>query len=68
MKKFIILDWAGNDSFHGKEFSNFDDADEFLTEFIEKTFPETSENEKLFFYEKEEFQILEKNQQQNRSY
>lgn len=61
MKKiYVILDWAGNDVFNGKEFKSFDDADEFLTEFIETMAPHMLEDEKAFYAEKDEYRIIER--------
>lgn len=31
---WVILDWAGNYVFRGKEFNNFDDAEQYLSEFL----------------------------------
>ena len=59
-QKWIILDWAGNDSFHGKTFKSFDDADDFLTMWIEKKYPKTKNDEDAFVEERGEFQIVEK--------
>ncbi len=33
--KFIIIDWAGNVCFKGREFASFDDADEYLSDVLE---------------------------------
>lgn len=34
MKNTIIIDWAGNICFKEKAFSDFDDAEEFLSEYL----------------------------------
>lgn len=34
MKRFHILDWAGNVKFNGRDFSSFDDAEDFLSDFL----------------------------------
>jgi hypothetical protein len=34
MNKFIIQDWAGNLMFNGKKFKSFDDAESYLSEFL----------------------------------
>lgn len=33
----VIFDWAGNLMFNGKQFPTFEDADEFLSDFFDKT-------------------------------
>lgn len=47
---WVILDWASNDVFRGKTFKNFDDAEEFLSEFLGDTY-ET---------DRQEFEIVRK--------
>lgn len=32
---FVIYDWAGNVKFHGTQFDSFDDAEEFLSEYLD---------------------------------
>lgn len=54
-EKWIIKDWAGNIKFKGKEFSCFENADGYLTEQIEKMYPETKDDDKKFYEEKGEF-------------
>jgi hypothetical protein len=34
MKPFIIIDWAGIIRFGGERFETFDDAEEFLSEYL----------------------------------
>ncbi len=36
--RFLILDWAGNDVFRGKQFDSFDDAEDFLSEFLDEDY------------------------------
>jgi hypothetical protein len=59
--KWIIQDWTGKTCFHGKSFKSFDDADCFLTEFIEKTYPDTVENDERYSEERGEYYIDEVN-------
>jgi hypothetical protein len=49
MSKWIIADWAGNICFFSQEFDSFEEADEFLTLFIEREFSDSMHDEELFF-------------------
>lgn len=53
--RWIIKDWAGNVKFKGKTFKSMDEASGFLSDYIEKTYPETKEDEKRFYEEKDEY-------------
>ena len=66
--KFVILDWAGNDVFQGESFKSSDEADEFLTDFIYKKYPNTKNNEKSFYEEKDEYQIMIKDPKSSSGY
>jgi uncharacterized protein (DUF1697 family) len=44
-QKWMIIDWAGNVLFKGETWKSFDDAEEFLTRFIEKHYGEDSYEE-----------------------
>ena len=57
-EKWIIKDWAGNVKFKGKTFPSFEDGDEFLTLWIEKTYPKTKDDEKAFSEERGEYEIV----------
>jgi len=57
MSTWIIKDWANNVMFNSKEFDTFDNADEFLTVWIEKTYPETIDNDDKFLEIKDEYYI-----------
>ena len=37
---WLIIDWAGNVCFHGKEFHSFEDAEEFLSEVLSDNYDE----------------------------
>ena len=54
---FIIKDWAGNICFNGLDFKTFDEADEYLTLQIEQIYPDTIDNDVLFYIEKGEYFI-----------
>jgi hypothetical protein len=58
-KRYIIQDWAGNHNFSPKTFKSFDDADKFLTQYIEKTYPETAIDEEKFEMERGEYYVVE---------
>jgi len=55
--KYIIQDWAGNVCFQGKTFSSFEVADDFLTAWIERTYPDTAESDERFHEERGEYFI-----------
>lgn len=56
---FYIVDWTGQIKFNGQRFASFNDASDFLTEYIEKTYPEAIEDEKCFNETLGEYQIRE---------
>lgn len=56
-KKWVIKDWAGNLPFGYRKFSSFEDADEFLTGFIEKKYPKTKNDEDEYATERGEYEI-----------
>lgn len=58
---WIIKDWMSNVKFKGKEFKSIDDADEFLSIYIEKEYPDTIENEERFIEEYNEYYFDEVN-------
>ncbi len=37
-QNYIIIDWASNVCFHGKEFETFDDAESFLSETLDEAY------------------------------
>ncbi len=37
-QEFIIVDWAGNDVFRGQTFETFEDANDFLCEFLDESY------------------------------
>lgn len=59
--KYVINDWADNDVFDGMIFTSFDKAHDFLTAFIEKEYPETTDNDDEFSGIYEEYWIKEAN-------
>ena len=48
---WIIKDWAGNLCFHDKEFNSFNDAEEYLSEYLGDNYDE----------DRSEYYIVEKN-------
>lgn len=59
MKLYIITDWIGNLPFGSKTFPTLDDAYEFLTLYIEETYPDTENNDERFSEEIGEYYIEE---------
>ena len=57
MKKWIILDWAGNDVFNGKKFRTISSASDYLIEQVGILYPELKDNEFLFNEQLNEYQI-----------
>jgi hypothetical protein len=45
MRTYIIIDWAGNKLFNGKEFKNLNDALEYMYENVDNTDFDKSHNE-----------------------
>jgi len=54
-EEWIIKDWTGSIKFNGMKFKSFEDADEFLTEWIYKNYPHTVDDEKAFSEERGEY-------------
>lgn len=48
---WYISDWSGQRCFPKKTFQTFNDAQRFLTQFIEVTCPETVDNDDRFYEE-----------------
>ena len=57
-EKWHIIAWDGNVMFNDKTFGSFDDANEFLTAFIEKTYPKTVDDDKEFSTERGEYEVV----------
>lgn len=56
---WYIEDWAGNVCFPDKTFETFDDGFDFLSQFIERTYPATVEDEDLFHKEINEYAVTQ---------
>ncbi len=46
---FVIYDWAGNVKFHGAQFDSFDDAEEFLSAYLDDRYDD----------DRQEFEIMQ---------
>ena len=58
-KVFIIQDWTGKVCFYDKVFTDFDDADGFLSEYIEGLYPGIEVGDELFYEVRGEYYITE---------
>jgi len=59
-KQYIIHDWAGNHKFQGEEFRTITAASDFLEDQVLKLYPETQDNEELFYEQMNEYSIDKK--------
>lgn len=62
-RKYMILDWAGNDVFNGESFRTIEAAADYLEEQVKRIYPETQTNEDKFYEQMNEYQIITKEEE-----